>query len=82
MTSQNSILLDQIDNWNGALRNACRGGHMDIVKLLIEKGANDWCGAILNASEGDHMDIVNLLIKKAVKTENFEWCIELGSRIK
>ena len=32
------------DNWNGGMKIAALGGHVDIVKLMIEKGATDWIG--------------------------------------
>jgi len=35
------ILMIQkgVNNWNWGLRYACEGGHMEIVELLIQKGA-------------------------------------------
>lgn len=31
-----------ICNWNWILKGACRGGNIDIVNLIISKGANNW----------------------------------------
>ena len=28
--------------WDGALEYACDGGHLDLVDLMIERGAADW----------------------------------------
>ena len=37
---------------------ACQGGHMDIVNLMISKGANNWnFGLNYGACAGGHMDI-------------------------
>jgi len=41
-----------------AMTSAAYGGHMDIVKLMIEKGATDFNQAMRLAAEGGHMDIV------------------------
>jgi ankyrin repeat protein len=59
------------------LQGACKGGHMDIVELMIEKGANDWNwgggdlnmsrwsygwdGGLIRASESGHYEIIKLL---------------------
>ena len=49
---------------NNGLRAASSGGHMDIVQLLIAKGADDWNRALKGASLGGHMDIVRYLQSK------------------
>lgn len=46
----------------GGMKYACRGGHMDIALLMIEKGANDWYGGMFNACYSGDMDIINLLL--------------------
>jgi hypothetical protein len=53
----------QID-FNPKMDTAARGGHLDIVKLMIEKGANDFNRAIVLAAGGGHLDIVKLMIEK------------------
>ena len=53
-----------------ALIYASKGGHTDIVKILIEKGANfelkdiNNFDALMYASKGGHTDIVKILIEK------------------
>lgn len=47
-------------NWH--MVNACSRGHVDIVKLLIIKGANDWDEGILAACENGYTDVVELII--------------------
>ncbi len=42
--------------------NACRGGHLDLVKLLIEHGANNWNGGLEGACYGGHYKIVIFMI--------------------
>ena len=50
--------------WNNGLYGACRGGHMDIVKLMIKQGAKSWMNqGLYEACEGCHLDIVKLMIK-------------------
>lgn len=49
---------------NDGLAGACKGGHMDMIELMISRGANNWTRALHNACEGGHMDIVKLMISK------------------
>ena len=49
---------------------ACINGHIDIVNLMIEKGANDWNGSLFNACWNGHIDIVNLMIDKGANDWN------------
>jgi Ankyrin repeats (3 copies) len=50
--------------FNYAMNKAAFGGHIKIVKLLIEKGATDFNTAMIFAALGGHMKIVKLLIEK------------------
>ncbi len=43
---------------------ACRGGHIQIVQLMIEKGATDWGWGLAGACEGGHMQLVQMMIDK------------------
>jgi ankyrin repeat protein len=52
------------------LEYACKGGHMDIVKLLIEKGANYWNGGLYAACDYGHMDIAKLMIENGAVSNN------------
>jgi len=50
-------------NYNWGLEGAALGGHMDIVQLLLSKGADPDAG-LESAAEGGHMDIVQLMLSK------------------
>lgn len=52
----------EVTQLNRELKNACRGGHLDFVNLLISYGANDLDGGLRNACRGGHLDIVKLLV--------------------
>ena len=56
--------------WEWGLHGACQGGHLDIVKLMIEKGSNDWEWALLYACIGGHIDMVKLMIEKGAGNWN------------
>lgn len=60
--------------WDSGLSGACRGGHMDIVKLMIEKGSSNWNAGMCGACKGGHMNIVKFMIDCGAN----EW--SLGSR--
>ena len=49
--------------WNNGLYGACRGGHIDCIKFLIDKGADPNYG-LYGACWGGHLDIVKLMIEK------------------
>jgi Ankyrin repeats (3 copies) len=51
--------------FNDAMIYAAKGGHMEIVKLMIEKGATNFDWAIKYAAKGGHMEIVKLMIEKS-----------------
>ena len=53
---------------------ACKSGHMDIIKLMIEKGADDWNSGLIGACEGGHIDIVKFMIEKG----SSDWSAGLG----
>ncbi len=57
--------------WNDMMYGACLGGHMEIVKYMIEKGANNWNVGLYDACEGGHMEIVNFIIKKGA--DGWNW---------
>lgn len=52
------------NNFNKALRCACRETNLEAVKLLISKGANDWNGALTEITEmrRDSLEIVKLML--------------------
>ena len=41
---------------------AANGGHIKIVKLMLEKGANNYNWAMNEASSGGHIDVVMLML--------------------
>ena len=41
------------------MASAAFGGYMDIVRLMLNRGANDYNSAMENAARGGHIDIVN-----------------------
>ncbi len=52
--------------WNQGMFYAARGGHKDIIELLIEKGAKsgtwmNWDLGMEYAAKGGHIDIVKLI---------------------
>jgi Ankyrin repeats (3 copies) len=47
-----------------AMAYAAEGGQIEIVKLMIEKGATDFDWAMREAAEGGRMEIVKLMIEK------------------
>ena len=49
-------------NW--CLNQASDEGHKDLVKLFINKGANNWNDGLYGASRGGHKDLVQLFIDK------------------
>jgi ankyrin repeat protein len=52
------------DIFNTAMGYAAEGGQMEIVKLMIEKGATKFNLAMMSASYGGQMEIVKLMIEK------------------
>jgi Ankyrin repeats (3 copies) len=49
---------------------AAGGGHMEIVKLLIEKGATDFDWGMNEAARGGQMEIIKLMIEKGATDFN------------
>jgi len=52
---------------------ACEGGHLDIVTLMIEKGAEsniNWNSGLYDACKGGHLNIVKLMIEKGANNWN------------
>jgi len=62
------------DYWDWGLREACRGGHMAIIELMIAKGANNWNWGLCGACRGGHMAIVELMIAKGANYWNSGLC--------
>ena len=60
LNSNYGLILD----WNYGLYGACKGGHIEIIKLMIKKGATRLDGGLYSACEGGNLDIVKLMIEK------------------
>ena len=60
-------------DWNRGLCRACEGGNMEIVKLMIEKGANAWDRGLIWACDRGHMEIVKLMIEKGATDRVYWW---------
>jgi hypothetical protein len=58
------------DLLNRQFNDACHGGHLDIIKFMIEKGADDWNGGLYNACYGGQVDIVKFMIEKGAYNWN------------
>ena len=52
------------------LQGACQGGHLDVVKFMIEKGATYWNGGLSSACCGGQTDVVHLMIEKGATDWN------------
>jgi hypothetical protein len=55
---------------NVGLTSACANGHMDIVQLMIAKGASNWKCVLSSACRDGHMNIVQLMIAKGASDWN------------
>lgn len=49
-------------NWNYQFEWACSGGCIEIVQLMISKGADSWNNGLENACKNGHIDIVKLVL--------------------
>ncbi len=54
---------DQVGTYNGALHGACWGGHLDIIRRLIDLGADDFNWGLCGACGGGNMAAVNAMIE-------------------
>ncbi len=57
-------------DWHLGFEGACRGGHLDCVKLMIVKGAHNYNNGLQHACQGGHLDIVRLMIEKGANWWN------------
>lgn len=55
-------LSPYIKHWNWALEGACEGGHKDLVKMFIDKGANNFGLGLNAACKGGYIELVQLMI--------------------
>ena len=59
------------NDWNIAMENASKGGHMEIIKYCETKGADNWRLAMCFASKGGHMNIIKYFETKG--GDNWNW---------
>ena len=66
------VQSNYIQSWiNDGLVAACEGGHLDLVQLMITKGADDWNGGLYDACRGGHQALVHLMITKGANDWNY-----------
>lgn len=68
MIPDNKLRLTDSE-WDNGFKNACYGGHMDIINLMIGHGVS-WYYGFEGACEGGHMDIIELMISKGENSWN------------
>jgi|SRR5579875_1013617 len=59
---------------NTAFFNACMGGNLDIVMLMIKHGANNWNLGLYSACKGGKRQIIDLMIQNGAN--DFYWALE------
>ena len=62
---------DGYNIYDCAIRYAALGGNMEIVKLMIEKGATDFNETMYHTAKRGHIEIVKLMIEKGATDFNF-----------
>ena len=66
------IALTNIYYWNWGLYCAAKGGHINIIKFLIEKASEnnsyiDWNAGLYGAAEGGHLHLIHFFIDKGAR---------------
>ena len=56
---------------NDGLYGACLGGHIELVNLMISRGADDWNNGLSGACRGGHIELVNLMISRGADDWNY-----------
>jgi ankyrin repeat protein len=57
-------------NWNEGIYYGSRYGNLDLVNLMIDKGADNWNQGLNAACRGGHLDIAKLMIAKGASDFN------------
>lgn len=62
------------------MNGACAGGNVDIVNIMITKGATNWSEGMKHACGGGHMEIVKIMIAKGATnwSEGMQYACEKG----
>lgn len=58
------------NTFNNGLAEACRGGHMDIIQLMISRGATNWQTGLEKACGKGHIEIAKLMISRGATDYN------------
>ena len=61
------LMIDEPTNYNKIMETAAYSGHIEIVKLMLEKGAKNYDCVMTNAAYSGHIDIVKLMLEKGAK---------------
>jgi hypothetical protein len=68
------FLILKVDdfNWDSRLYNACKGGNVDIVFIILKAKDHEfnWNYGLYGACEGGNMDVVNMMISKGADEFN------------
>lgn len=65
--------VDDDKLWNIGLIGACKGGHLNIVNVMIALGADDWKAGLYNACDRGRYEIAKFMISKGAA--NFDLCM-------
>ncbi len=68
------IMIKMKLHWNYGLYDVCEVINIDIIKLMIKKGAWDWNYGLECACYGGHIDIAKFMIEKGAY--NWNWGLE------
>ena len=63
-------LVDEVKSPDECLEGACLGGHLDLAKYMVEKGANIWNRGLTRACEGGNLTLINYMIEKGANDWN------------
>lgn len=72
--------FDQIKTWlflSECLNNACKGGHINAVKMMFELTGNEKCcyhGILHNALIGENVDVLEFVTNIFIGRGNHYWC--------
>lgn len=70
----NILLLPLLSNkseYKIAMVNAASGGHIEIVKSMLQKGADNYNGTMKNAAHNGHIQIVELMLNSGAVDYNY-----------
>ena len=62
-----------------ALYHAAAGGHLNLVKFFIEKGATDLGYALFQAAEDKQLHIIKFLIEKGITKEDIRKALQVST---